>query len=339
MWRSIRHWNIASGGVSFTAAPWFASLWRLSPQPELMASAPLLSKIHILLAFAFAAYFPFTKLIHAWTLPVNYLVRPYQVLRTTAKKFQNGWVLGCWEFKGVTDKSYMTYLTAGVIGVLVFIAFVLPSPKGDGLVQTAEAAAEPKGPDSSQAQEVLEGYSLYVSQCARCHGLEGHGDGPGSRSPTFAAVPRNLTEGHFQFISTSNGVASSDDLRHAIAHGLTGSGMPGFGALSDRQIDSLVQTVEGFWKDRPTAGETIAVPARPEPTVAMIKEGKELYAGMCSVMSWSHGCRRRCASSAQNRRRGSPGGDTEPQERAAQGRIDRGAALLSHRGWSAEEQG
>ncbi|SDW69327.1 respiratory nitrate reductase subunit gamma [Thiocapsa roseopersicina] len=275
-------------GVSFTAAPWFASLWRLSPQPELMASAPLLSKIHILLAFAFAAYFPFTKLIHAWTLPVNYLVRPYQVLRTTAKKFQNGWVLGCWEFKGVTDKSYMTYLTAGVVGVLVLIAFVLPSPKGEGLVQTAYASTgatedQEKGPDSSQAQDVLEGYPLYVSQCARCHGLEGHGDGPGAKSPTFTAVPRNLTEGHFQFISSSNGVASSDDLRHAVVHGLTGSGMPGFGALSDRQIDSLVQTVEQFWVDRPTPGEPIAVPARPEPTVAMIKEGKELYAGMCSV--------------------------------------------------------
>jgi mono/diheme cytochrome c family protein len=207
------------------------------------------------------------------------------VLRTAAKKFQNGWVLGCWEFKGVTDKSYMTYLTAGVVGVLVLIAFVLPSPKGESLVQTAEASTtdQPAGPDSSQAQKVLEGYPLYVSQCARCHGLEGEGDGPGSKSPTFSAVPRNLTEGHFQFISTSNGVASSDDLRHSIVHGLTGSGMPGFGALSDRQIDSLVQTVEAFWKDRPTAGETIEVPARPEPTVAMIKEGKELYAGMCSV--------------------------------------------------------
>jgi mono/diheme cytochrome c family protein len=59
--------------------------------------------------------------------------------------------------------------------------------------------------------------------------------------------------------------------------------MPGFAALSDRQIDSLVRTVEHFWKDRPTPGDPIAVPARPEPTVAMIDEGKELYAGMCSV--------------------------------------------------------
>jgi mono/diheme cytochrome c family protein len=192
--------------------------------------------------------------------------------------------MGCWEFKGVTDKSYMTYLAAGVVGVLVLIALTLPGPNVDGLVQKAHAnTTEPDGPDSSRSRQVLEGFPLYVSQCARCHGLDGAGDGPGAKSPTFSAVPRDLTEGHFQFVSTSNGVASQADLRHAIVHGLTGSGMPGFAALSDRQIDSLIETVEFFWKDRPAPGETIEIPARPAATPAMIEQGKELYAGMCSV--------------------------------------------------------
>ncbi|MBK5964582.1 hypothetical protein CCR95_10920 [Thiocystis minor] len=271
-------------GVSFTAGPWFASLWRFSPQPELMASAPLLTKLHVLLAFAFAAYFPFTKLIHAWTLPVNYFVRPYQVLRTAAKKFQNGWVLGCWEFKGVTDKSYMTYLAVGVILVLGLIGLTLPGPNLDGLVQEAQAkttTAEPS--EATPGRTVLDGYPLYVSQCARCHGLKGHGDGPGAKSPTFSAVPRDLTAGHFQFISTSNGVASNIDLRHVIVNGLHGSGMPNFGRLSERQVASLIETVNFLWKDRPEPGERIAIPERPATTAAMIAQGKQDYASLCTV--------------------------------------------------------
>lgn len=273
-------------GVAFTAAPWFASLWAFSPQPELMASAPLLSKIHILLAFTFAAYFPFTKLIHAWTLPVNYLVRPYQVLRTAAKKFQNGWVLGCWEFKGVTDKSYMTFLAAGVIGVLMLIGFAIPSPSSKGFVQEARATTG-SGPEDAvttvAARTGLEGIPLYVSQCARCHGLRGQGNGPGAKSPTFTARPRDLTAGHYQFISTDNGVASNADLRRVIQHGLTGSGMPAFAVLSDRQIDSLVEVLDHFWAYRPEPGHRIEVPARPTMTAETIAKGKELYVGMCAV--------------------------------------------------------
>ena len=271
-------------GVAFTAAPWFASLWRFSPQPELMASAPLLTKLHVLLAFAFAAYFPFTKLIHAWTLPVNYLARPYQVLRTASKKFQNGWVLGCWEFKGVTDKSYMTYLAGGVVVVLLLIAFAVPGPTSTGLVDQAYASTS-RADDAGAAEtrEVLDGYPLYVSQCARCHGLEGQGDGPGASSPSFTAVPRNLVDGHFRYVSTNNGVASDADLRRVIVHGLHGTGMPGFGVLSDSQIQSLLGTVDLLWENRPAAGDLIEVPAPPATNQALVSEGKQLYANLCVV--------------------------------------------------------
>jgi mono/diheme cytochrome c family protein len=255
-----------------------------------MASAPLLTKLHVLLAFAFAAYFPFTKLIHAWTLPVNYLVRPYQVLRTAAKKFQNGWVLGHWEFKGVTDKSYMTYLAGGVIAILLVIGLAFPSPDGAGIVPPAQAKAIAAGqPAGAPMREVLDGYPLYVSQCARCHGLEGKGDGPGAKSPTFKAAPRDLTAGHFQFISTDNGVASDADLRQTLVHGLQGSGMPGFSALSEHQIRSLIDVVESIWRDRPEPGKTIAVPTRPPTTPALVAQGKELYANYCTTCHGAKG--------------------------------------------------
>jgi len=242
-------------GVSFTAGPWFASLWRFQPQPELMDSASLLTKIHIFLAFAFGAYFPFTKLVHAWTLPVNYLVRPYQVMRTTARKFQNRW-----EFGLVSDKSYMTYLSVSVIALLLGIAFLLPGPAIKGFVQNALAGSSASSSEEAAAQNprmVLEGYPLYVNQCARCHGLTGEGDGPGAKSWTFSTVPRNLTAGHYRFVSTANGVATNDDLRRVITNGLNGSGMPAFNSLSERQVESLVSVVGFLWKDRPDKAEPI----------------------------------------------------------------------------------
>ena len=265
-------------GAAFTAGPWFASLWRFDPQPELMASAPLLTKVHVLLAFTFAAYFPFTKLIHAWTLPINYLYRPYQVMRTAARKFQDRW-----EFKLVSDKSYMTYLMIGVIGLLVLIAGTLPGPR-DTLVQPAQAKAIDEDEEAPKdVRKTLMGYPLYVSQCARCHGMHGEGDGFGAKSPTFSTVPRNLAEGHFQFVSTSNGIASDADIRRTIVHGLSGTGMPAFSALSDVQVQSLVETVGHFWRDRPAPGERVQVPPRPPVTPQMVSQGMELYANYCTT--------------------------------------------------------
>jgi respiratory nitrate reductase gamma subunit len=276
-------------GLAFTAGPWFASLWRFHPQPELMASASLLTKIHIFLAFAFAAYFPFTKLIHAWTWPVNYLVRPYQVMRTTALKFRNRW-----EFGLVSDKSYMTYLGGAVIALFLAAGFLLPGPAMDG----ANPATAAKSPDvivggalasstldpAPVAQSVsLEGYPLYVNQCARCHGLSGKGDGLGAKSRTFSATPRNLTKGWFRYVSTENGIASDEDIRRVIVNGLDGSGMPAFNMLSDRQVQSLVEVVGFLWKNRPPSGNPVAVPPRPALSPQLIADGKRLYIDTCSA--------------------------------------------------------
>ncbi|WP_127128365.1 respiratory nitrate reductase subunit gamma [Georgenia sp. SYP-B2076] len=81
-----------------TISPWLRSLFYLSPKPELMAGVPLAFKLHIAAAFLLFAVWPFTRLVHAFSAPVQYSTRPYIVYRsrdaghgTGAREPRRGW--------------------------------------------------------------------------------------------------------------------------------------------------------------------------------------------------------------------------------------------------------
>ena len=63
-----------------TAVPWLQSLAQLDPETQFVTSLPWVVKIHMLGGFMLIALFPFTRLVHIFTLPVTYLWRPYQVV-------------------------------------------------------------------------------------------------------------------------------------------------------------------------------------------------------------------------------------------------------------------
>lgn len=60
------------------AVPYVRSLFRLSPEVAYMEPLPWPVKLHVLSFFAFIAVFSFSRLIHIVTLPLQYLVRPWQ---------------------------------------------------------------------------------------------------------------------------------------------------------------------------------------------------------------------------------------------------------------------
>lgn len=72
---------VAVFGLSYTVFPWFVSLFTLSPDVSGIAMAPLAVRTHVVTTFLFWAYFPFTKLVHVWSAPLGYLVRPYVTMR------------------------------------------------------------------------------------------------------------------------------------------------------------------------------------------------------------------------------------------------------------------
>jgi nitrate reductase gamma subunit len=63
-----------------TAVPWLWSLATFNPQIQYVTSLPTFAKLHMLNAFFLLALFPFTRLVHVVTLPLPYLLRPYQVV-------------------------------------------------------------------------------------------------------------------------------------------------------------------------------------------------------------------------------------------------------------------
>ncbi|MHB9864202.1 respiratory nitrate reductase subunit gamma [Streptomyces sp. YIM S03343] len=78
--------NVFGSGYDYreTISPWFRGIFTLQPQPDDMSGAPLLFQLHALSAFVLFAAWPFTRLVHVWSVPVGYLARPYLVYRRRA---------------------------------------------------------------------------------------------------------------------------------------------------------------------------------------------------------------------------------------------------------------
>jgi nitrate reductase gamma subunit len=83
LWTTVRV-NTTGGGYDYreSVSPWFRSLFTFQPRPELMTGVPLALQLHVLAAWVLIAIWPFTRLVHAFSLPIGYLTRPYVVYRS-----------------------------------------------------------------------------------------------------------------------------------------------------------------------------------------------------------------------------------------------------------------
>ena len=70
------------GTFWFTAifTPYLASLFTFQPNLGLIAPLPWLIKLHMITFFILLAVFPFSRLVHIFTYPVGYLIRPWQLV-------------------------------------------------------------------------------------------------------------------------------------------------------------------------------------------------------------------------------------------------------------------
>ncbi len=93
-----------------TVSIWFRSLIILQPDVAAMAAATWQFKVHILVGLALFALVPFSRLVHAFTVPLHYLFRPYIVYRSrdvVTPAASRGRVRG-WDPVGTLDRDRKT---------------------------------------------------------------------------------------------------------------------------------------------------------------------------------------------------------------------------------------
>ena len=79
-------------------SPWIRSLYGFQPDPSLMSDVPFFFQLHVLCATSLFLLWPFTRLVHVFSAPLGYFVRPYIVYRSRdghrgagAVKARRGW--------------------------------------------------------------------------------------------------------------------------------------------------------------------------------------------------------------------------------------------------------
>jgi nitrate reductase gamma subunit len=83
MWAKLAHSTVSEGyNYRESIAPWARSLFTLQPKVDLMGGVPLLYRIHAVVGMALIALVPYTRLVHMFSAPVQYLFRPYIVYRS-----------------------------------------------------------------------------------------------------------------------------------------------------------------------------------------------------------------------------------------------------------------
>jgi nitrate reductase gamma subunit len=65
-----------------TVAPWLRSVLAFQPSAEAIAGAPFGFQLHAMIAWVLIGAWPYTRLVHVFSLPLGYLFRPYIVYRS-----------------------------------------------------------------------------------------------------------------------------------------------------------------------------------------------------------------------------------------------------------------
>ena len=65
-----------------TVSPWFRGIFAFDPNASLMTGAPFVFQLHAVVTWLLLAVWPFTRLVHAWSVPIGYLRRRPVVYRS-----------------------------------------------------------------------------------------------------------------------------------------------------------------------------------------------------------------------------------------------------------------
>jgi mono/diheme cytochrome c family protein len=153
-------------------------------------------------------------------------------------------------------------------------------------------AAETKPARHSTPDDALvrHGRFVFEKNCVPCHGARG--DGTGELGTNSIPRPRDFTTGVFKFRSTPSGALPvDDDLAATIRRGLTGTAMPSFAALPERDIRAAVAYLKTFsprWNDARNHAPPVPLPKLPawfsdeDEMAARMNKGRALFEITCA---------------------------------------------------------
>lgn len=84
---SMGHAGHGDPRVVTAMAEWIQSIVYLYPNPQYLEGVDTIFKLHVLAGMTVFLIFPFTRLVHIWSMPFGYLARSYQIVRTKRLKY------------------------------------------------------------------------------------------------------------------------------------------------------------------------------------------------------------------------------------------------------------
>lgn len=155
------------------------------------------------------------------------------------------------------------YIRAAIGRLLTVLAAV----SAGGSIATTFAAEPARATVFNPPDDTLYAQGRYVYQrnCLTCHGARG--DGRGDMAEGMFPKPRPFASGIFKYRSTPIGFLPTDaDLARTVRNGISGTSMPAFANLSDREIRVVTEYIKFFspkWRHPENHAAPITIPPEP----------------------------------------------------------------------------
>lgn len=79
---SIYHAVNSDASSMISLSEWASAIIALNPSPHFLDRVGFIYKVHLFFGMSVFLFFPFTRLVHVWSMPLSYMFRPYQIVRT-----------------------------------------------------------------------------------------------------------------------------------------------------------------------------------------------------------------------------------------------------------------
>jgi len=85
---SIYHAFGGDASVMIALADWIQGMLLLNADASMLENVDFIYKLHLFLGMTVFLLFPFTRLVHVWSVPLSYIWRPYQLVRSKYVKMR-----------------------------------------------------------------------------------------------------------------------------------------------------------------------------------------------------------------------------------------------------------